>query len=58
MGRATAHLFADEGSRIVIADLVDERVAVVVDEIRAVHGEQSALGIVTDVSDPDALASL
>jgi 3-oxoacyl-[acyl-carrier protein] reductase len=58
MGRATAHLFADEGSRVVIADLVDERVAVVVDEIRAVHGEQSALGMVTDVSDPDALASL
>ena len=38
MGRATAHLFADEGARVVVADLGAERVAAVVDEIVAVHG--------------------
>ena len=27
MGRATAHLFADEGARVVVADLGEERVA-------------------------------
>lgn len=58
MGRATAHLFADEGAHVVVADLGAERVDVVVDEIRAVHGERSALGVVTDVADPDALARL
>ena len=39
MGRATAHLFADEGARVVVADLGAERVAAVVDEIDAVHGD-------------------
>ena len=33
MGRATAHLFADEGARVVVADLQHEAVMVVVDEI-------------------------
>lgn len=58
MGRATAHLFADEGARVVVADLGAERVETVVDEIHSVHGERSALGVVTDVADPDALARL
>ena len=44
MGRATAHLFADEGARVVVADLGPDRVAAVVDEIRAVHGDERALG--------------
>jgi 3-oxoacyl-[acyl-carrier protein] reductase len=58
MGRATAHLFADEGAHVVVADLGAERVDAVVDEIRSVYGERSALGVVTDVADPDALAQL
>jgi 3-oxoacyl-[acyl-carrier protein] reductase len=58
MGRATAHLFADEGARVVVADLDDERVATVVEEIRAVHGGHAALGVVCDVSSADALAAL
>ena len=33
MGRATAHLFADEGASVVVADLGPERVQRVVDEI-------------------------
>src|SRR6187402_2792558 len=38
MGRATAFLFADEGARVVVADLGADRVAAAVDEIIAVHG--------------------
>ena len=58
MGRATAHLFADEGARVVVADLGTDRVDAVVEEIRAVHGDEAALGVVTDVADLDALGSL
>lgn len=58
MGRATAHLLADEGVRVVLADLDAARLAVVVDEIRAVHGAESALGIECDVADHDRLKHL
>ncbi len=56
MGRATAHLFADEGARVVVADLAS--VDVVVDEIADVHGADSVLGVETDVGDLDRLESL
>ena len=58
MGRATAHLFADEGARVVVADLGERRVAAVVDEIRSVHGPDAAVGRVCDVSDPGQLREL
>ncbi len=58
MGQATAHLFADEGARVVVADLGADRVDAVVDEIRAAHGSDAAVGVVTDVSDPAQLANL
>ena len=58
MGRATAHLFADEGARVVVADIGAERVAAVVDEIVAVHGDDAALGVVCDVAELDELRSL
>jgi len=58
MGRATAHLFADEGARVVVADLGEDRVGSVVEEIRAVHGDDAALGEVCDVADPDRLRRL
>ncbi len=58
MGRATAHLFADEGARVVVADLGADRVAAVVDEIVAVHGADAATGMVCDVGDPDQLRTL
>ena len=38
MGRATAHLFADEGAVVAVVDLEPSRVDAVVAEIRAVHG--------------------
>ena len=58
MGRATAQLFADEGARVVVADLGADRVGVVVDEIRAVHGDDRALGVECDVADHAQLRSL
>ncbi len=58
MGRATAHLFADEGARVVIADLGAERVDAVVGEIAAAHGSDRALGVPTDVADAGQLAAL
>ena len=58
MGRATAYLFADEGARVVVADLGPDRVQAVVDEIAAVHSPEAVLGQVCDVSDPNQLRSL
>lgn len=49
MGRATAHLFADEGAHVAVTDLGEERVQAVVDEILAAGG--SAHGWVLDVRD-------
>ncbi|HSH10918.1 MAG TPA: SDR family NAD(P)-dependent oxidoreductase [Ilumatobacter sp.] len=58
MGRATAHLFADEGARVVVADLGSDRLDAVVDEIRAVHGADRVLGVRCDVADPEQLRAL
>jgi 3-oxoacyl-[acyl-carrier protein] reductase len=54
MGRATAHLFADEGAKVAVVDLGAERVQKVVDEITAAGG--TAQGWVLDVSDQDAVS--
>jgi 3-oxoacyl-[acyl-carrier protein] reductase len=53
MGRATAHLFADEGAKVAVIDLGDDRVKTVVDEIGAAGG--TAQGWVLDVSDGAAV---
>jgi 3-oxoacyl-[acyl-carrier protein] reductase len=58
MGRATAHLFADEGARVAVVDVAAEGVAAVTDEIRAVHGGAAARGMVCDVGDHYALRRL
>lgn len=49
MGRATAHLFADEGAHVAVTDLSSEGVQKVVDEIVGAGG--SAAGWVMDVAD-------
>jgi 3-oxoacyl-[acyl-carrier protein] reductase len=58
MGRATAHLFADERAQVAVVDLSAERVLAVVDEIRSVYGDASCEGYVVDVADHQALKQL
>jgi 3-oxoacyl-[acyl-carrier protein] reductase len=58
MGRATAHLFADEGAQVAVVDLDAERVLAVVDEITAVHGAEAAAGFTSDVADHASLKRL
>ena len=53
IGRATAHLFADEGARVAVTDLGDGRVDPVVDEITGAGG--AARGWVLDVTDAEAV---
>ena len=53
MGRATAHLFADEGARVAVVDRVAEGVGRVVAEIEAAGA--IALGYVLNVSDAAAI---
>lgn len=58
MGRATAHLFADEGANVVVADIGVDRVATVVDEISAVHGAERVIGVPTDVTNDEQRRAL
>lgn len=51
MGRATAHLFADEGAKVAVVDMNAAGVASVVTEITSVGG--TAHGIVADLSVPE-----
>jgi 3-oxoacyl-[acyl-carrier protein] reductase len=53
MGRATAHLFADEGARVVATDLNLEGAEQVAKEIREAGGDARAYAL--DVGDPDAI---
>ena len=53
MGRAIAHLFADEGSRVAVTDRAADGVGAVVDEIVAAGGD--ATGWVLDVSEPEGI---
>ena len=54
MGRAEAHLLADEGAMVAVADVAD--VAPVVEEITAAGG--TAAGWHLDVSDPERVATV
>lgn len=58
MGRATAHLFADEGARVAVNDLHAEGVDTVVREIVDAHGPDAAIGLPCDVADAAALEQL
>ena len=53
MGRATAHLFADEGANVAVTDLSEDRVGKVVAEVVEAGG--SARGWVLDLHDPAAI---
>ena len=52
MGRATAHLFADEGAHVAVTDLDAAKVQLVVDEIKGAGG--SAEGWTLPLSDRNA----
>ncbi|MBT6674365.1 MAG: SDR family oxidoreductase [Proteobacteria bacterium] len=56
MGRATAHLFADEGAHVVVTDLDKNKIDIVVTEILDSGG--SASGWVLDGSDAEQRASV
>lgn len=58
MGEATAQLFADEGARVVVADLDTARVAAAVGRIADVHGPDRVLGVACDVSSSEQLHRL
>jgi 3-oxoacyl-[acyl-carrier protein] reductase len=56
IGRACARVFSDEGASVVVADLGQDRVDAIVNEINAAGGD--ALGVVCDVSQPAQLHNL
>ena len=58
MGRATAHLFADQGARVVVADRDQVGVSVVVAEISAEYGNDKVRGVAGDVSTPQGRQDL
>jgi NAD(P)-dependent dehydrogenase (short-subunit alcohol dehydrogenase family) len=53
IGAATARLFADEGAKVVLADVDEEGLALVTDEI----GAERAAYVVTDVTDSEQVAA-
>jgi 3-oxoacyl-[acyl-carrier protein] reductase len=56
MGRATAHLFADEGARVAATDVTFERADATAQEIRAAGGDATAWAL--DVRDPIRIAAV
>src|SRR5580658_3827588 len=56
IGRVAATLFAGEGARVVVADVVDENAAAAVAEITANGG--SATAVVVDVSDEGQVGAM
>ena len=56
MGRATAHLFADEGARLAIVDINDDGLQAVAQEIGDAGGDVRAWAI--DIADGDAIATM
>jgi 3-oxoacyl-[acyl-carrier protein] reductase len=55
MGRATAHLFADEGAKVGIMDINEAALEQVAEEIRSVGGE--VLPLTVDLSDRNAVTN-
>ncbi len=58
MGRATAHLFADEGALVSVCDLDGDAIDAVATEIADVHGDDVVLARRVDIGEPEQLAEL
>lgn len=56
IGRAIALRYAQEGAKVVVADILGENAAAVAEEIKAAGGE--AIGVTTDVSQADQVDAL
>lgn len=58
MGRATANLFADEGSRVVVVDIDGSGVADTVAAIEAAYGPERVRGEILDTTDHEAVSGM
>jgi NAD(P)-dependent dehydrogenase (short-subunit alcohol dehydrogenase family) len=56
MGKAMALLFASEGAKVIVSDIIAERIASVVKEIEFAGGKVA--GIVTDISEEDEVKKM
>lgn len=56
IGRAAAQLFAQEGARVVVADIAPDHAAETVDTIKAAGG--NAIAVTVDVANPDQVAAM
>jgi rhamnulose-1-phosphate aldolase/alcohol dehydrogenase len=55
IGRATAHVLAERGAHVVVADLNEGGARAVADELVAAHGARRALALEVDVTDEEAV---
>jgi 3-oxoacyl-[acyl-carrier protein] reductase len=58
MGRATAHLFADEGAKVAVVDRDSDGVLAVADEIAGAHGEESVGAWTLDLARPEDIPAV
>ena len=58
MGRATAHLFAEQGASVAVVDVVGDRVLEVVDEIKQAGVTGRAEGFTADLGDRSVIPGL
>lgn len=56
IGRAFAHALGEAGAKVVLVDLINERLAQVVDEL--MHKRVEAQAVVADVTDPDQVQAM
>ena len=56
LGRATAQLFAQEGARVVVADISQRRAQAVAAEINHTH-DSRAMGLQADVTQSQAVSA-